>query len=120
MSFDQLTKQRNPKYFSAGQKKMVDLVSLQHGAAPVGSFKYLAMAFPGDMDLFEQLTWPCTKEEAGYRAAKRIQNMAARISLEPKAFLADFKCGYDARLMIPIASSVAEHDSESVSQSLEG
>ena len=35
MSFDQLTKQRNPKYFSAGQKKMVDLVSLQHGAAPV-------------------------------------------------------------------------------------
>ena len=51
MSFDQLTKHRNPKYFSAGQKKMVDLVSLQHGAAPVSSLSPQASLSHGPTSL---------------------------------------------------------------------
>lgn len=54
----QLTKMRNIKYFSDLQLRMVELLSLEEGALPVGSFKYLCMAYPGDIDMCETLVGP--------------------------------------------------------------
>jgi len=106
MSYSELTKERNQKYFTDSQRRVVELISLQEGAMPVGSFKYLAFAYPGDIDMCENLTWPsCTKEEASRRVAERFANIARRISLEPNIYLSDFKIGYDERLRIKISDA---------------
>jgi hypothetical protein len=79
MTLEQLTKQRNMKYSKDLQVRMVELLSLQAGALPVGSHKYLCMAYPGDIDLCEVLVYPETSaREAAERVAERIQIMARR------------------------------------------
>jgi hypothetical protein len=104
MTSAQLLKKRNKKYFTESLRRVVEILSLEEGAVPVGSFKYLAFLYPGDIDLFEGLFFPFTnRDTAAVRAAGRIQTMARRIQLEEKKgtmFFADFKAGYDNRLFL--------------------
>ena len=104
MTSAQLLKKRNKKYFTESLRRVVEVLSLEEGAVPVGSFKYLAFLYPGDVDLFEGLFFPFTnRSTAAVRAAGRIQTMARRIQLEEgrgKMFFADFKAGYDERLFL--------------------
>ena len=53
MTSAQLLKKRNRKYFTESLRRVVEILSLEEGAVPVGSFKYLAFLYPGDIDLFE-------------------------------------------------------------------
>ena len=102
MQPDQLLKKRNKKFFTESLRRVVEVLSLEEGAVPVGSFKHLAFLYPGDIDLFEGLFFPFTdRATAATRARHRIAVMARRIELEShrgRMFFADFKAGYDERL----------------------
>ena len=104
LTSQELLKKRNRKYFTESLRRVVEVLSLEEGAVPVGSFKYLAFLYPSDIDLFEGLFFPFTdRSTAAWRAAGRIQTMARRIELEEargKMFFADFKAGYDERLFL--------------------
>ncbi len=111
MTSAQLLKKRNKKYFTESLRRVVEILSLEEGAVPVGSFKYLAFLYPGDIDLFEGLFFPFTNRgTAAVRAAGRIKTMARRIQLEElkgTMFFADFKAGYDDRLFLLSDSELA-------------
>ena len=98
------SKKRNKKFFTESLRRVVEVLSLEEGAVPVGSFKHLAFLYPGDIDLFEGLFFPFTdRATAATRARHRIAVMARRIELEShrgRMFFADFKAGYDERLFL--------------------
>jgi hypothetical protein len=47
----QLLRRRNRDFFSDSLSCIVELISVEEGSLPVGSFKYLAMTYPGDIDM---------------------------------------------------------------------
>lgn len=112
-SFEDLTKERNLRFFSDSARSVVDLISLRDDARPVGSFRYRAMAYPGDIDMCEEITLSgCNREDASRRVAERFANIARRISLENNIYLSDFKIGYDERLRggVSLSPNVEEFD----------
>jgi hypothetical protein len=47
----QLLRRRNRDFFADSLSRIVELISVEEGSLPVGSFKYLAMTYPGDIDM---------------------------------------------------------------------
>ena len=104
LSLEQLLAKRKRDYFPESLEMAVEKVSIEEGTQPVGSFKYLCMVYPGDIDLYERLFFPMTDRwNAAERAARRLQLIARRVMLaedEGRMFFADFKAGYDRRLFL--------------------
>jgi hypothetical protein len=99
MGLEDLTKERTILHFTESQRRVVELISLEDKAKPVGSYRYLAMAHPRDIAMVEDMIWRnCTRKDASKRAAERFANIARRVSLEKNIYLSDFKIGFDERL----------------------
>lgn len=99
MSLEDLTKERTILHFTESQRRVVELISLEDKARPVGSYRYLAMAHPRDIAMVEEMIWKnSTRRDASKRAAERFANIARRVSLEKNVYLSDFKIGFDERL----------------------
>lgn len=81
-------------------RALIELVTLQNDVFPVGSFKYKAHRYPGDIDIFEPVKACCDKETASKSIANKIQTMAKEIQIKPKVYLGDFKAGLDERYTI--------------------
>eukprot|EP00939_MAST-03C_sp_MAST-3C-sp1_P001349 g1349.t1 len=121
MTFEDLTKHRNMRYFSDSARTMVDLISMQDHITPVGSFQYRAMSYPCDIDMCEEVHFAdCAREDAARRVAESFANIARRISLEPKIYLSDFKIGYDERLRggVELGKSIDSFDDERVKKEI--
>ena len=111
MSLEDLTKERTILHFTESQRRVVELISLEDKARPVGSYRYLAMAHPRDIAMVEEMIWKnCTRKDASKRAAERFANIARRISLEKNVYLSDFKIGFDERLRHGITLSENPED----------
>ena len=111
MSLEDLTKERTILHFTESQRRVVELISLEDKARPVGSYRYLAMAHPRDIAMVEEMIWKnCTRKDASKRAAERFANIARRVSLEKNVYLSDFKIGFDERLRHGITLSENPED----------
>ena len=86
-------------------RSLIELITLQKGTFPVGSFKYKAHRYPGDIDIFEPVKACCDIETATKSISEKIQNMAKAISNRKDVYLGDFKAGLDYRYQITNADN---------------
>lgn len=77
----------------------LNIISLTEHSHVVGSAKYMAHKYPGDIDVFEQTISKSGKEQAGAEFAILISNVAKMISIDNTITLMDFKAGEDVRFM---------------------
>src|SRR5579872_665250 len=59
---------------------VIDLVTVNPETFPVGSFKYRAHRYPGDIDIFERVKACCTETTAKKKIAADIQKIAKKIA----------------------------------------
>lgn len=85
-------------------KSLIELVTLEKGIFPVGSFKYKAHRYPSDIDIFEPIKACCDKESASKEITERIQKMIINITKKDGIYVGDFKAGLDSRYDIPITN----------------
>ncbi len=85
-------------------KSLIELITLQKGTFPVGSFKFKAHRYPGDIDIFEPVKACCDRETATKIIAEKLQNMAKAISNRKDVYLGDFKAGLDDRYLVTEAN----------------
>ena len=90
-------KKRTIDGLSQETRGLIELITLQKGTFPVGSFKYKAHRYPGDIDIFEPVKACCNVETATKVITKKIQNMASKIKETKGVYLGDFKAGLDFR-----------------------
>ena len=100
MEAPELLKEVTFQDFTESLKIVANLMSIRSGARPSGSSKFVACAYPGDIDCCEDIVYPpsVTKQEAAEMLASRIKDMMHRVQLRPDIFLADFKAGFDQRI----------------------
>uniref|UniRef100_A0A6C0BN84 Nucleotidyltransferase n=1 Tax=viral metagenome TaxID=1070528 RepID=A0A6C0BN84_9ZZZZ len=114
---------RSPKSYTNNLQEVIDLVTIQDGVLPVGSFRFNVHKFPSDVDLYEQIHACCSVEEAKQKVAEGIQHIGRKIRAAPDVFLGDFKAGKDSRFEIDIGKwvtlgDVSDVDEIQVGQSL--
>jgi hypothetical protein len=100
-----ILKQRTLEGLTEETKALIQLITLQNDVFPVGSFRYKAHRYPGDIDIFEPIKACCDKESASKAIASKIQGMAREILTRPDVYLGDFKAGLDDRFLIPSLDS---------------
>ena len=76
---------------------LIRLITLDKKTFPVGSFKYKAHRYPGDIDIFEPVKACCTEESASEAIANKLKTLAKEISKRKSVYLGDFKAGLDHR-----------------------
>ncbi len=103
----QLLEQRNPKYYTDLEKRIIDLFTIGDNAivVPIGSFTFAIQKYPSDIDINETITIHGTKDIPRFiqdlqRLIKKIQDLE---NLEAKGvnrgimplqvFFSDFKAG---------------------------
>lgn len=67
---------------------------------PVGTFKYKVFKYPGDIDIFEEISGCCYLNDAKIKAAKAIKDIILKVMGNKNFIFADFKAGYDKRYKI--------------------
>jgi len=102
---DNILKQRTFEGLSKETQGLIQLITIENGVFPVGSFRYKAHRYPGDIDIFEPVKACCDKESASQAIANKISTMAKEISQHHDIYLGDFKAGLDERYNV---STVAE------------
>jgi len=85
---------------------LINLITTEANIEPVGSFRYKAHRYPGDVDIMENLKACCTAETASKEIAKRIQKIAQDIKNKRHVYLGDFKAGLDERYNIDIGQII--------------
>ncbi len=100
---DEILKKRTFDGLTQETKSLIELITIQKGTFPVGSFKFKAHRYPGDIDIFEPVKACCDKESASKEIAKKIQKMALEISKRKDVYLGDFKAGLDFRYTTPMS-----------------
>lgn len=95
---------RNQAGLSRETNDIIDLITVDPETFPVGSFRYRAHRYPGDIDIFEKVRGCCTEEVAKKKIATDIQKIAKKIENARRrgVFLADFKAGFDSRFKLDI------------------
>lgn len=96
MTIEELVRAVHFTEFPESLQQVVNKISIRTGAEPVGSSKYVACRYPGDIDCCETLVYPsATHAQAKVMLAERIQELIHRIQMTQSFFLADFKAGVD-------------------------
>lgn len=90
-------KQRTFDGLSKETQDLIRLITIENGVFPVGSFRYKAHRYPGDIDIFEPVKACCDKETASQAIANKISKMAREINQYSNIYLGDFKAGLDER-----------------------
>lgn len=95
---------RNQAGLSRETNDIIDLITVDPETFPVGSFRYRAHRYPGDIDIFEKVRGCCTQEVAKRKIARDIQKIAKKLANARKrgVFLGDFKAGLDNRFKLDI------------------
>lgn len=75
-----------------------DMTKKESATHIVGSYKWRAHKYPGDIDMMEVYKANANSEaEASLIIKDELQKVATKINKNPHVKLADFKCGFDAR-----------------------
>jgi len=85
---------------SVDARRAIETVTSQMGLVPVGTFKYKIFKYPGDIDIFEELSACCTLTVAKLEAAEKIKNIIREVVKAKNMLYVDFKAGYDNRYKI--------------------
>lgn len=93
---------RSASSYSHTLAEVLELVTLQTGTMPVGSFKYNIHKYNSDIDLMEQVHVCCSVDEAAATVTRELQRMMKRIKVSPNVYLGDFKAGKDDRFDIDL------------------
>ncbi len=93
---------RSPEGLNDATLDLIDFITIQKDVFPVGSFKYKAHKYPGDIDIFEKVKVCCTFEAAVTKIELGLKNIAKRIKARKDIFLGDFKAGVDDRYKIDV------------------
>ena len=94
--------ERSRKSFTHRLKEILNIATVNHNTLPVGSFRYSAHKYPGDIDIMERLNYCCDINRAAEEAAKDIQKIIYKIKASKDVYLGDFKAGRDNRYNINI------------------
>jgi len=103
-NFD-ITQYKNPDSYDLETRKIINTLTLQEGINPVGSQKFKAHRYPGDIDIFEPVKICCSLDTATKEIIKNIQKVVSDIKKEPLYFLGDFKAGLDTRYELNLKQS---------------
>ncbi len=94
---------RSVKSYTEDTRNVIKLVTTSNRVKPVGSFKYHAHRYPGDIDIFEKIKVSArSKRDAADQIAQRLQKLAGIIYENPTVFLGDFKAGQDKRFDVDL------------------
>lgn len=101
-------RRRDMRSVSPDAELAVALVTLDPKMPPkiVGSYTFMAQEYPGDIDMFELMTYNGTEDATALLVGRKIQEMALRIQNAPDVFLGDFKGGEDDRFQLPVGKLV--------------
>ncbi len=82
--------------------EIIHIITMNEYTHPVGSFKYRAHRFPGDIDIMERVKGCCNVKEASMKFAKKLKNIAQHVINNKGMYWADAKVGIDIRFNIDI------------------
>lgn len=97
---------RSPESYTRHHKDIIQLVTLQEGVLPVGSYKFNVHKYASDIDIMERINVCCSVDEAKKQVARGIQNIGRLIRAAPDVYLGDFKAGKDDRFSIDLGTWV--------------
>jgi hypothetical protein len=97
---------RTKKDMSKDEKKIIDLITIKKDILPVGSFRFKAHQYPGDIDIMEKFEKCCTLNDVRFSFMRQIQEIIKKINETKNIFLGDFKAGYDQRYDVYIGKII--------------
>jgi len=100
-----LLRARTPADISESVRRVIDIVSMMPDTVPVGSSKFEAFRFPGDVDLFEYERVALAPSEAAPELARRVQAVVERIGLTPDIYFSELKAGEDPDIAAALGTS---------------
>jgi len=99
-------RKRDMHGLSIDTQDIIKLITFSDSIGPVGSFKYKAHKYPGDIDIFEPVKICCTKETATRKIVAELQQIARKVKQSKTVFWGDFKAGLDLILKPQIEQSI--------------
>jgi len=78
----------------------IKTVTAKMKTLPVGTYKYEIFKYPGDIDLFEKLSFCCSYNEARLRTAHELRKITKKILANKDVIFVELKAGYDIRFKI--------------------
>jgi hypothetical protein len=91
-------RQRDMTGLDRETEEIIKLITFSDSTYPVGSFKYKAHKYPGDVDIFEPVKICCTRQKAIDSIVKELKSIAQKVTNSKKIFWGDFKAGIDYAL----------------------
>jgi hypothetical protein len=121
---DKILESRDPITYTKELTEALEAITLKTDTLPVGSFKFKAQKYPGDIDIFEAVAVTMPKEKAKAYYAARLASVAERVAADPDIFLGDFKAGIDTKVKLDVGKATehrefAGYDQAKVQQSLQ-
>lgn len=96
-----------PEDFSPDVWRLLKLITIQYPKVlPVGSFRYVAHKYPGDIDVLERFVECCSVNRTRFDFVRGIQGLVRQIESTENAFFADMKAGNDERFEFYIGQLV--------------
>lgn len=102
-------RQRDMDGLSNDTQDIIRLITFSDSIDPVGSFKYKAHKYPGDIDIFEPVKICCTKATATRKIVAELQQIARRVKQSKTVFWGDFKAGLDLALKPESGQSIESY-----------
>lgn len=99
-------RKRDMHGLSTDTQDIIRLITFSDSIDPVGSFKYKAHKYPGDIDIFEPVKICCTKATATSKIVAELQQIARKVKQSKTVFWGDFKAGLDLILKPQIDQSI--------------
>ncbi len=88
---------------------IIHMITMNEYTQPVGSFKYRAHRFPGDIDIMERVKGCCSVKEATGKFAKKLKDIARHVINNEGIYWGDAKAGMDDRFDIDIGEFSTKH-----------
>lgn len=82
----------------------INLITLQPGILPSGSYKYKFIKYPGDIDIFEPMLIVSGRKEAKKAFALALSEMAKSIESVDDVYWSELKAGVDPDLVIDVGT----------------
>ena len=106
----QVLKLRKKKDFSDSLKEVINTLTIQDDTVPVGSFKYEAFRYPGDIDMMEKVVAQGNDGNGKDILSNRIKNVVRRVDLSDNIYFSELKAGVDKPLMEDLKQLLPDYD----------
>jgi hypothetical protein len=103
-------KLREKKDFSDSLKEVINTLTIQEDTVPVGSFKYEAFRYPGDIDMMEKVVAYSNYGNGKEILSNRIKDVVRRVDLSDNIYFSELKAGVDKVLMEDLKQLLPDYD----------